>query len=157
MTTVAELEKQLWKLAEQLRCHVDNHIPTRSQEVRDKRCQLRALQQLCDDLTLQVGAVEPEENQRCRYCDKDHWKWICFTCHEETSVEMVKALQLQLDVAVLNAGNPVLEKLVVMDGDECIGVVVPDTLKVIDDMGIIVPESYREKLDERNQQHLSSL
>ena len=86
-------------------------------------------------------------HQRCRYCDTtDHWKWICFKCHEETSTELVEALTLQLDVAVLNAGNPVLEKLVVMDDDECIGLVVPDRLSVIDDLGLIVPKSYREKL-----------
>ena len=84
---------------------------------------------------------------RCRYCDEAHWKWICFKCHEETSTELVEALTLQLDVAVLNAGNPeLIEKLAVMDGDECIGLVVPDSLEVIDNMGTIVPKSYREKL-----------
>jgi len=87
-------------------------------------------------------------SQRCRYCDTtDHWKWICFECHEETSTGLVEALTLQLDVAVLNAGNPkLIEKLAVMDGDECIGLVVPDTLEVIDDLGLIVPKSFREKL-----------
>jgi len=85
--------------------------------------------------------------QRCVYCDTiDYWKWICFQCHEETAVEMGKALRLQLDVAVLNTGNPILGELTVMDGDECIGVVVPDTLEAIDNMGIIIPKSYREKL-----------
>ena len=87
---------------------------------------------------------------RCRYCDEAHWKWICFKCHEETSIELIDSLQLQLNVAVLNVGNPgLLARLAVMDGDECIGLVVPDTLKVINDLGIIIPKSHREKLSGR--------
>ena len=86
--------------------------------------------------------------QRCRYCDKAHWKWVCFPCHEETMTKAIQAFQLQMDVAVLNAGNPeLIEKLVVMDGDKCIGLVVPDSLSVIDDIGVIVPAYYREKLN----------
>jgi hypothetical protein len=86
--------------------------------------------------------------QRCVHCDEVHWKWICYPCHEEASIALIDALQLQLNVVVLNAGNPeLIAKLAVMDGDEVIGVVIPDTLKVIDDLGLIIPKSYREKLD----------
>lgn len=89
--------------------------------------------------------------QRCIYCDEVHWKWVCAPCHEEISFAFTKALELQLDVAVLNAGNPALiTKLTVMDGDKVIGIVVPDSLKVIDDLGLIVPQYYRETLDGRS-------
>jgi hypothetical protein len=58
-----------------------------------------------------------------------------------------ETLQLQLDVALLNVGNPgLLARLTVMDGDECVGIVVPDTLKAIDDLGLIIPKYHREKL-----------
>jgi len=91
-------------------------------------------------------------HQRCRYCDTaNYWKWVCFKCHEEASIEMMDALQLQLNVAVLNVGNPgLLARLTIMDGDEVVGIVVPDTLKMIDDLGLIVPKSFREKLSGRN-------
>ena len=91
-------------------------------------------------------------HQRCRYCDTaNYWKWVCFKCHEEVSIEMMDALQLQLNVAVLNVGNPeLIEKLAVMDDDECIGLVVPDSLSVIDDLGLIVPNYYRETLSGRD-------
>ena len=99
-------------------------------------------------ITDHVGGVRHQFHQRCVHCDTtDYWKWVCFKCHEETSIELIDALQLQLNVAVLNMGNPgLLARLAVMDGDECIGLVVPDTLKVIDDMGILIPKSHREKL-----------
>jgi len=85
--------------------------------------------------------------QRCTYCNEVHWKWVCFKCHKEAAAETIEALTLQLDIAVLNVGNPeLIEKLAVMDGDECIGLVVPDSLEVIDNMGIVIPESFREKL-----------
>ena len=85
---------------------------------------------------------------RCRFCDEAHWKWVCVKCFREASTELVEALTLQLDVAVLNAGNPeLMAKLAVMDGDECIGLVVPDSLSMIDALGIIIPNSYREKLN----------
>jgi hypothetical protein len=88
-------------------------------------------------------------HQRCRYCDTaDYWKWICYECHEKTVAERIRSLQLQLDVAVLNAGNPeLMEKLAVMDDDEVIGIVVPDILEAVDNLGIIIPAYYREKLD----------
>ena len=91
-------------------------------------------------------------HQRCHYCDTaNYWKWICFKCHSEVLVEYNAQRQLQLEVAVLNVGNPVLiEKLAVMDGDECVGLVVPDSLEVIDNMGITVPQYYREKLRGRD-------
>jgi hypothetical protein len=61
---------------------------------------------------------------------------------------LVEALTLQLNVAVLNVGNPeLMEKLTVMDGDEVIGIVVPDILEAVDNLGIIIPTYYREKLD----------
>jgi len=86
--------------------------------------------------------------QRCIHCDStQRWKWVCAPCNEELIHFRNKALQLQLDVAVLNVGNPgLLARLAVMDGDECVGIVVPDTLEVIADLGLIVPKSYREKL-----------
>lgn len=88
-------------------------------------------------------------HQRCAHCDTTkYWKWVCFKCHEETSSELVEALTLQLNVAVLNVGNPeLMEKLTVMDGDEVIGIVVPDILEAVDNLGIIIPTYYREKLD----------
>lgn len=90
-------------------------------------------------------------HQRCIHCDTtDHWKWVCAPCNEELIHSRNKSLQLQLDVAVLNAGNPVLETLTVIAGDEVIGIVVPDSLKVIDDLGLIVPAYYREILSERS-------
>ncbi len=87
-------------------------------------------------------------HQRCVHCDSvNRWKWVCAPCNEELIHFRNEALQLQLDVAVLNVGNPkLIAKLAVMDGDEVIGVVVPDSLGVIHDLGLIIPQYYREKL-----------
>ena len=91
-------------------------------------------------------------HQRCICCDTvNYWKWVCFKCHEETCVEAIDTLQLELDVVVLNVGNPgLIARLTVMDGDEVIGVVVPDSLGVIHDLGLIVPNYYKEKLRARD-------
>ncbi len=84
----------------------------------------------------------------CIHCEETHYKWICPKCHEKIATQLTKALQLQLDVAVLNAGNPeLIAKLAVMDGDECVGLVVPDSLSVINDLGLIVPAYFKESLN----------
>jgi len=89
--------------------------------------------------------IQPPQEHRCRICDEPKpAKWICYDCIGKTLTDTHKTLHLQLDVLALNADNPeLLQKIIIWDRDEVLGVVVPDTLDGAKLLGMKLPSYYK--------------
>ena len=83
---------------------------------------------------------------RCRHCDTiDNASWLCSECCEQIVELQTQSLRLQRDVVILNRlDESLLEKLIVMDDEEIIGVVVPDSEEALSRLGVIVPSCHKK-------------